>query len=178
MLLRAYILLPGQRPRQTPASRLRLGNAQESRKRVRWIIEDDRLDTVGAHYDAGERVGDLIRWSSQRAAAQDPLQAGTVAAWAREGDKSRLTVIILSVRRELGQECIARRANNSIIHAPHSWNSGEIDFSVPIGEEDILAAVTALRDVTGHAGENGSRDPGHHRSLAGEKLVTKGLRPL
>ncbi len=54
----------------------------------------------------------------------------------------------------------------------------EVDVSVLIGEEDITAAVTALREVMRNAGEDGSCHPGHRRSLAAEKGPRKGLRPL
>ena len=41
------------------------------------------------------------------------------------------------------------------------FQPGEIGPSILIRKEDILATVTALREVMGDPGENGSRDPWH-----------------
>ena len=42
----------------------------------------------------------------------------------------------------------------------------EIRTPVLVREENILSPITALRDMVRHAGENGSRKPGHLGRLA------------
>jgi hypothetical protein len=44
----------------------------------------------------------------------------------------------------------------------------EIRTPVRVREENILSPITALRDMVGHAGENGSRKPGHLGRLSEE----------